>query len=541
MLDIAIVGGGLCGLALAEEMQRDGTDFALFEARPRLGGRIQSVWSARAGQLVDLGPTWFWPELQPMITARIAELGLNSFNQHDTGQVLHLHDPDKVPEVQTAHVHDGAQRLASGMGALVEALSGRLPQERIRLEHELTSVKDCGNYVQLLFSRGGHLVKVTARTAILAVPPRLLEERVLFEPELPEDVCLAMREAATWMAVNAKVVMGYDDPVWRDDGHAGNAFVGHDQAVLGEIFDACDAEGEKAALGGLLALSPDDRDRFSVGLPMLIANQMAQVFGPAAEYGEQLYRDWATERFTCSALDRNELQQREHVDTSNPLLRRQLWGGKLLFSGSETAAHGCGYLEGALQAAAHAAKLIAGGGGTGTGGEDLGDLAGNTAHLAQFAAWVQAQNGLAFDSYRHSLNMRLSEQDRDQLTQRAILETVEATLDSALLYLGQLDFDMSGIPVENGRSALMPEIQAPFREFLQTLMDDVIAFNRTSCALSNFPHEHNLSNDYKQTILRDVAAAWREFSLAANRLLLSKAKTHGLDRHGINLPGTCHD
>ena len=57
---------------------------------------------------------------------------------------------------------------------------------------------------------------------------------------------------------------------------------------------------------------------------------------------------------------------------------------------------------------------------------------------------------------------------------------------------------------------------------MQSLLDDVVAFNRTSCALSNFPDEHQLSKEYMQTILRDIAAAWQEFSLSANRLLLAK-------------------
>jgi monoamine oxidase len=60
----------------------------------------------------------------------------------------------------------------------------------------------------------------------------------------------------------------------------------------------------------------------------------------------------------------------------------------------------------------------------------------------------------------------------------------------------------------------------------------VIAFNRTSCALSNFPHEHQLSKEYIQTILRDVAAAWQEFSLSANRLLLAKSEAAPGKPHG---------
>ena len=37
MLDVAIVGSGLCGLALAESLQAQGVDYAMFEARQRAG------------------------------------------------------------------------------------------------------------------------------------------------------------------------------------------------------------------------------------------------------------------------------------------------------------------------------------------------------------------------------------------------------------------------------------------------------------------------------------------------------------------------
>ncbi len=156
----------------------------------------------------------------------------------------------------------------------------------------------------------------------------------------------------------------------------------------------------------------------------------------------------------------------------------------------------------------------------------------NAASLAQFAAWVATQPDSAFDAYRALLNRNLAAQQRDQLTQRAMLESVEQVLDEALSVLNGLSFDLEGVAIERGRLALMPEVQAPFRDFLQTLMDDVIAYNRTSCALSNFPDEHHLSGEYKQTILRDIAAAWQEFSLAANRLLLSKASSAPVQQSG---------
>ena len=64
--DILIVGGGLSGLALADHLARQGTDFLLVEAQERLGGRIMT--KDIAGGRFDLGPAWFWPG-QPRMAA----------------------------------------------------------------------------------------------------------------------------------------------------------------------------------------------------------------------------------------------------------------------------------------------------------------------------------------------------------------------------------------------------------------------------------------------------------------------------------------
>jgi monoamine oxidase len=68
MLEIAIVGGGLTGLAVANLLRTEGKDFRLFEARSRLGGRIFTV-EEPSGLALDLGPTWFWPAENPLLAA----------------------------------------------------------------------------------------------------------------------------------------------------------------------------------------------------------------------------------------------------------------------------------------------------------------------------------------------------------------------------------------------------------------------------------------------------------------------------------------
>ncbi|MFG1400134.1 flavin monoamine oxidase family protein [Roseixanthobacter pseudopolyaromaticivorans] len=546
MLDTAIIGGGLCGLALARSLSRHGRPAALFEARARLGGRILTVQDGTSGLSLDLGPTWFWPQSQPLVSSLIAETELADIPQHDEGVVLHLRDPDKrAEEITNRQVHGDARRLEAGMERLVEALAQDLPSARTYLDHVLTRVTDRGDHVALTFRVGDHTVSLEARCVVLALPPRLLDESVRFEPELSEAVRDAMRGTETWMAARAKVMVTYPRALWRDTGLSGNAFVTHEQAVIGEVFDACDAAAEKAALGGFLALTPQLRQAFSAGLPMLMDNQLMQLFGADAEGGAQYYQDWASEPFTCSARDRDATIG-THSDTGNPLLRRALWGGRLHIGGSETAAQGAGYLEGALDAARRIERALtqawaaqsAHARAEGHFAEDLDDL-GDEPALAAWRAWVALQGPLAFDDYRRRVTHALAAQQREQITQRAILAAAETTFANALVKLGTLPLDRSGAHVERGRSSLTPLVQQPFGAFMQSLMDDVTAFNRTSCALSNFPDEHQLSKDYVQAILRDIAAAWQEFSRAANRLLLPVTQPeHGLPADARGDPRT---
>ncbi|HTV33147.1 MAG TPA: FAD-dependent oxidoreductase [Methylocella sp.] len=530
MLEIAIIGGGVSGLCLAKALQQQGRDFALFEARGRLGGRVLTLPFAQIDLAADLGPTWFWPDSQPLVTHLVEELGLAHFPQHDQGTLLHLRDADQRAErLDDKSVHLGARRLVGGMTSLVEALAAALPEDKLHLEHVLTEVRDGDDFMTLVFRRGDHLVEVQAKRVVLSLPPRLIEEKVRFAPDLSDETKAVMRATETWMAAQAKAALGYDRPVWREEGCSGSAYATHEQAVLGEIFDACDAAGAKAALGGFLALSPELRESFSVGLPILLSSQMMQIFGPALGQGELLFQDWATEAFTCSTLDRTS-PSATHTDFANPLLRRPLWGGKLYFGGSETAAHGSGYLEGAIESARRVGRALLqefsrAAPGANEALQDVPDAASlNAASLARFREWAAVQTDAAFDSYRHRLNRGLAAQQKEQLTQRAVLGAIEEVYSNALNMLEELPFDIQNVHVEKGRSALMSDVQSPFRDIMQGLIDNVTEFNATSCALSNFPDEHHLPKEYMQTIYKDIAAAWQEFSLSANALLLSKPK-----------------
>jgi monoamine oxidase len=532
MLDVAIVGGGLSGLALAKNLHRRARGFAIFEARNRLGGRILTVAGQHGGG-VDLGAAWFWPETQPLVTQLIKELGLDDFPQPDEGTILHLQDADKkATRIEGKRVYDGAKRLHGGTRGLIDGLAKQLPTESIFLQHELTRLQDCGDHIALAFNAGEQLFEITARHVVLAMPPRLVREHIEFAPRLDEPTEQALLGAETWMAAQAKVVLEYRDAFWLGQGLSGSAFVTHDQAIIGEIYDASDSSVNLCALGGFLALGPELRETFSAGLPMLLSSQVSNVFGKDEECLRMHYQDWAAEAHTCSAADRIAQKSDHSGDSGNPMLRRSFWDKKLYFGGSETAAHGAGYLEGALDAARRIDRALVAIETKRTSSNPLAkdafnDLRGNDACLVQFVAWVETRTDAVFDDYRRRLNRILAAQQRESLTQIAVLGAMEEVFQQALGVLDDLPFDMKAVVVERGRSSLTPGIQKPFGDLMQALIDDVIAFNQTSCALSNFPSEHKLSRDYLQAIMQDIAAAWREFSLSANRLLLEKTRQSG--------------
>jgi monoamine oxidase len=490
MLETAIVGAGLCGLTLAHSLQAQGRDLALFEARNRLDGRILSVTSEIAGMALDLGATWFWPQTQPRISRLVNDLGLTPFPQHDTGEVLNLTITTRNPTpLKRPNLHGGAHRIEGGMSALVQALSRDFPVEALRFGHVLTAVLDHGDHVVLRFQCGEESTEIQARRVVLAMPPRLVEERVYFQPLLDGQVREAMRETHIWMADQAKVMIGYEQPFWRAEGHSGNAFVHHEHVVLGEIFDTCSANGDKAALGGFFALPAQLRAALRNGMSMLVSSQLVQAFGTDAEQGEQHIQDRASEPYTCSTGDQTPPDN--HPEYGHPSLRWPQWDGKLHFGGSETASYGGGYLEGALEAAARIQRAL---NQVQTITRPETPMSATQTSIARFSEWASTQRS------------------------------------EALAVLEELPFDVAA----EGRAELTPKVLAPFLGFNKALLDEVMMFNRSSCAVSNFPNEHAVSPEYLETIARDLAAAWREFALGVNALLVAKAQG-GLGRRDGSL------
>jgi monoamine oxidase len=351
---VAIVGGGLAGLYAARLLHAAEVDFVLIEARDRLGGRILTVDEAGrpAEDGFDLGPSWYWPRMQPALAALVAELGLSAFEQHSDGDVVFERMSREPPQ----RYHPGAQdqqtaRVAGGTGALVRALAHDLPRERLLLSAQVTAMALGGEGVELAIRHAdGAEEKLVAGHVIAAVPPRLLEGTVSFTPGQETPTARRWRNTPTWMAPHAKFFAVYDRPFWRDAGLSGTA-----QSMAGpmaEMHDATTASGG-AALFGFLGVGAEQRAALGEeALARACLDQFARVFGADARSPRAtLFKDWAADPWTATAADRSA---GDHPAPDPAPWVTGPWKEHLALAGSETSPSEPGYLAGAVVAAGRA-------------------------------------------------------------------------------------------------------------------------------------------------------------------------------------------
>jgi monoamine oxidase len=259
-MSVAIVGGGLAGLYAARRLHALGINFHLFEARDRLGGRILSANDAgqSSSDGFDLGPSWFWPEMQRGLAALVEELGLETFPQYSDGDVVVERLPREEPRrYQGMPQAPQSMRVAGGTGAFIPALSEPLPREALRLGMRVRHATLNNSEVLLtIVAPDGTEQEVAAEHVIFALPPRLLASSVAFTPDIDSATAILWRHTPTWMAPHAKFFALYRQSFWRDAGLSGTAQSQVDPLV--EIHDATTASG-MPALFGFLGVQADQR------------------------------------------------------------------------------------------------------------------------------------------------------------------------------------------------------------------------------------------------------------------------------------------
>ncbi len=354
---VVIIGGGLAGLYAGKLLHDRGVHFRVIEARARLGGRILSVDEAgvAADDGFDLGPSWFWPEMQPKMAALVRELGLDAFPQNTDGEVMFQRMLDEAPlRYRTGQEEPRSMRLVGGTGALIRALQKQLPEETILTGRSVKEMVLGPTTVTLKLTRDGGLDEaLEAEQVIAALPPRLLARMSLL-PAVEPMTERHWRETATWMAPHAKFLAVYDRAFWPDAGLSGAAqsLVG----PVGEVHDASTASG-KAALFGFLRIAADMRASLGeTAVTRACLEQFSGMFGPEAlRPRATLLKDWAADPLTATVDDRSASG---HPAASRRPWVTGAWTERLSLGGSETSATEPGYLAGAVSAAERAVAEV---------------------------------------------------------------------------------------------------------------------------------------------------------------------------------------
>lgn len=336
---IAIVGAGLAGLYAATLLEQQGiTDYVVLEARERVGGRIATlmpsgkVLEGSGSEAFDLGPSWFWPGFQQALGALVESLGLLSFAQYETGEMVVERSLQMPPVRMQGFVNQPpSMRLRGGMQALIDALRQRIGSARLHSGQAVQSMSLTANASVVLKCASGQ--RYTAQNVLLAVPPRLAAQAMAFSPPLPERLTQQWASTATF---------------WRDEQLSGEArsLIG----PLGEIHDASHPDGH-GALFGFFSLPASARAQLGdETLRQHCRAQLARLFGPqAARPSMDVIKDWAQEPFTATRADQ---MPSEHHGMAPPVRAADgPWQPRLTGIGSEWGEHYAGYLAGAIEAA----------------------------------------------------------------------------------------------------------------------------------------------------------------------------------------------
>ena len=360
---ITIIGAGLSGLYAAYMLEKLGfTDYVILEAQNNIGGRIvdYAIDDKDTTNVFDLGPSWFWPELQPQLTDLLSELGIEHYPQFEQGDMLIERELNqKAVRLPNYQSEPESRRIHGGMGRIVHGLAKRLRTSNpILFGHAVNKISLDAETKQLEIEcqPQPNTAPFSLHTdyVLIAMPPRLAAQSIQFEPALPKGIAQEWLATSTWMAPHAKYFAIFEQPFWREQNLSGDG-----RSAIGPLVEIRDASipNGKAALLGFFGVPGHIRKQYSAEqLTEACREQLVRLFGPNARAKLDVVKDWTQEKWTSIELD--EQDSGEHVRPPNAFVNNSPWAERLIGIGSEWSQRFPGYLAGAVDAADVGVKAV---------------------------------------------------------------------------------------------------------------------------------------------------------------------------------------
>lgn len=330
-----IIGAGLSGLLTAYRLKKEGIPFKILDARPRIGGRINTVYGINETP-VEMGATWFYAQHIHLLRL-LEELNIEYFEQYMENNVFFQASSNSPIQTMEIPKQAPSYRISGGSSNLINRLFQELSKEDIFLNQTVSDIMFQDNSFQILAQDA-----FEGDSVVLAIPPKLWSNRIKFNPELPKNLSSIAKETHTWMEDSIKIALTYERPFWREEKLPPALF--SQVGPIIEFYDHCNHEESKFALCGFTStsfkqLSYSERKS-------KVTEQIKYVFGEkAVEFIDYQECVWSDEKYT---FDYSERPLLPHQNNGNPILSNSLFGNKLFVSSSESAAAFPGYMEGAV-------------------------------------------------------------------------------------------------------------------------------------------------------------------------------------------------
>jgi len=338
--DVVIIGAGLTGLLLAFRLKQKGIDFCVLEARDKIGGRIQTLYTPDQAPL-EMGATWLGKK-HTELNKLLKELSLETFVQ-ELGEKA-IYEPMSISPAQLVDLppnSDPSYRIAGGSSTLINKLAEEVGEQHIVLSSPVDAIKIEGENVIVTIDE----FSIKAKQVISTLPPNLFVNSIKVSPGLPSPLASLASQTHTWMGESIKIALTYSKPFWRAKNMSGTIF--SNVGPIPEMYDHSNYEDDRYALkgffnGSYFSLTKEERLK-------MVLNQLQKYFGKMANdflaYEETVWRE---EKFTFENYKEHILP---HQNNGHEMFRQSYFDRKLILAGAETSSEFPGYMEGAVRSA----------------------------------------------------------------------------------------------------------------------------------------------------------------------------------------------